>query len=192
MPDIPHAQLSHVGISAIDLDHMVDFYVRVLGFMVTDRGPLPSGAAEYCFMSRDPAEHHQLVLATGRDPGTPSQIVQISLKVAGLAEMRRMYEIVTDEPEASDVQTRAHGIAWSLYFRDPEDNIVEIFTPSPWYVHAPSAIPFSFDEMTDDEIYAMVAEKVKEKPGFKSFAEWQEGARERMLAGGHWPGPSAS
>ena len=188
MTDIPYARISHIGIYVWDIDRMVDFYGRVLGFMVTDRGPHPTGAPEYAFMSRDPDEHHQLVLVSGRDANAPSQIVQLSLKVDSLADLRRMYDIVTADRDAHDIQTRAHGIAWSLYFKDPEGNIVETFTPSPWYVHAPSAVPFSFDDMTDEEIFDHVAAAVKEKPGFSSYAEWKASAAERMRAGGHWPG----
>lgn len=188
MTGIPYASLSHVGITVRDLDRMVGFYGRVLGFMLTDRGPLPSGAAEYAFMSRDPDEHHQLVFATGRPADAPSQIVQLSLKMGSLADLRRMYGIVRDDAEAADPQTRAHGIAWSLYFRDPEDNTVECFTPSPWYVHAPSAVPFDFETMTDEEIFDRVAAAVKQKPGYTSYAQWKASAAERMRAGGNWPG----
>lgn len=188
MPAVPDAQISHIGIYVRDLEPMVGFYVRVLGFMITDRGPLPSGAPEYVFMSRDPNEHHQLILVPGRPDDAPSQIVQLSLKVPSLADLRTMYEIVTADPDAHDVQTRAHGVAWSLYFKDPEDNVVECFTPSPWYVHAPSAIPFSFDEMTDREIFDRVAEAVQEKPGYSTYDEWRAKAAERMRAGGHWHG----
>jgi catechol 2,3-dioxygenase len=188
MSRIPDAQISHIGIYVTDLYRMVGFYGRVLGFMVTDRGPLPSGAPEYVFMSRDPNEHHQLILVSGRPPEAPSQIVQLSLKVPSLADMRVMYGIVTADAEARNIQTRAHGVAWSLYFRDPEDNTVEIFTPSPWYVHAPSAVPFSFDDMTDSEIFDHVAAAVKLKPGYSTYDEWREDAARRMRDGGHWTG----
>ncbi|MEX2454811.1 MAG: VOC family protein [Rhodospirillaceae bacterium] len=188
MNAIPYARISHVGIYVRDLDRMVEFYRRVLGFMVTDRGPHPSGAPEYAFMSRDPDEHHQLVFVTGRPAGTPSQIVQISLKMASIADLRRMYGIVRADAEAGDIQTRAHGIAWSLYFADPEGNTVEAFTPSPWYVHAPSAVPFSFDDMTDREIFDHVAAAVAQKPGYSTYDEWKASAADRMRAGGHWPG----
>jgi catechol 2,3-dioxygenase-like lactoylglutathione lyase family enzyme len=34
----PHLQFSHFGIYVTDLDKMVDFYTRFLGFMIADRG----------------------------------------------------------------------------------------------------------------------------------------------------------
>ncbi len=185
MTAIPDAQISHVGIRVTDLECMVDFYVRVLGFAVTDRGPLPSmkdtpGAPEYVFMSRNPEEHHQLVFVPGRPADAPSQIVQLSLKVPTLADVRAMHEIVTADDEAHDIQTRAHGVAWSLYFRDPEGNTIEIFTPSPWYVHAPSAVPFDFDTMTDEEIFHRVGAALEEMPGFSSYDDWRKKAAAEM------------
>ena len=57
---------THVGIHVTDMDRMVDFYSRVVGFAVSDRGPRLTGGGEIAFMTRDPREHHQLVLATGR------------------------------------------------------------------------------------------------------------------------------
>lgn len=191
MPYVPHAQLSHVGITVIDLDRMVDFYTRVLGFTISDRGRPANGGNEFCFMSRDPTEHHQLVFVEGRPPDAPSQIAQLSLKMGSLAEMRTMYGILRAENEVTDISTRAHGIAWSLYFKDPESNVVETFTPTPWYVPAPTAIPFSFDDMTDGEIFETVREQARARPGFKTYDEWRAEARERMLEGGNWPGSLA-
>ena len=47
---------------------MQDFYTRVLGFTVTDGGELETaeGSMTIVFLSRDPREHHQIVLASGR------------------------------------------------------------------------------------------------------------------------------
>jgi catechol 2,3-dioxygenase len=54
---------SHMGFYVRDLERMARFYQDVLCFTETDRGDL--GAVQLVFLSRDPAEHHQLVLATG-------------------------------------------------------------------------------------------------------------------------------
>jgi catechol 2,3-dioxygenase-like lactoylglutathione lyase family enzyme len=35
--------LSHFGINVTDVDRMADFYTRVLGLLVSDRGPLDNG-----------------------------------------------------------------------------------------------------------------------------------------------------
>ena len=61
------AALSHFGIHVTDMTRMEDFYTRALGLLVSDRGALPNGPT-LVFLSRDPDEHHQLVLVTGRPP----------------------------------------------------------------------------------------------------------------------------
>ena len=89
--------LSHFGINVTDLDRMADFYTRVLGLLVSDRGPLEGGPT-LCFLSRDPDEHHQLVLVSGRPPGGGYNVVnQISFKLPTLAELQAMYRRVRDE-----------------------------------------------------------------------------------------------
>lgn len=189
MPYVPYAMLSHVGILVWDLDTMVDFYCRVLGFSVSDRGRVRPDAPELAFLSRNPEEHHQVVFQEGRAAGAPSQIAQLSLKMGSLAEMRAMHAILRGENEVSDIQTRAHGVAWSLYFKDPEFNVVETFVPTPWYAHAPSAVPFDFDTESDEEIFERTREQVRTLPGFKTYAEWRAQAAARMIDDGIWPGP---
>ena len=44
--------LSHVGYFVTDVDKMVDFYTRVLRFVVSDRGDRGGGGA-IIFMTRD-------------------------------------------------------------------------------------------------------------------------------------------
>jgi len=189
MPYVPYAALSHVGILVWDLDRMVDFYCRVLGFSVSDRGRPPAGGPEIAFLSRDPTEHHQIVFQEGREAGTKSQIAQLSLKMGSLSEMRTMHAILRAENEVTGISTRAHGIAWSLYFKDPELNVVETFVPTPWYAHAPTAVAFDFETQSDEEIFASIREAVRTLPGFRSYAEWRAEAAARMLESGTWPGP---
>lgn len=38
MSEIPSLSIDHFGIYVIDLDKMVEFYERVMGFTLTDRG----------------------------------------------------------------------------------------------------------------------------------------------------------
>ncbi len=53
---------SHMGFYVRDIQRMARFYRDVLGFFQTDHGNL--GAVELIFLSRDPSEHHQIVLAS--------------------------------------------------------------------------------------------------------------------------------
>ena len=73
MTSVPRLSFSHVGIFVTDIARMEDFYTRVLGFTVTDRGDLetPRGRLQFVFLSRDPREHHQVVMASGRPADLP-------------------------------------------------------------------------------------------------------------------------
>ena len=51
------AQLTHFGVHTTDLDRMVDFYTRVMGFVVSDSGTGGSGA-RIAFMTQNPECHH--------------------------------------------------------------------------------------------------------------------------------------
>jgi catechol 2,3-dioxygenase len=56
-------QFSHLGFYVTDLPKMAAFYKEALQFTQTDFGDL--GAVQLVFPSRDPGEHHQIVLARG-------------------------------------------------------------------------------------------------------------------------------
>ena len=66
------AQLTHFGIHTTDLDRMVDFYTRVMGFVISDHGTGRSGA-RVVFMTQSPECHHQFVLFDGKPAGPPLQ-----------------------------------------------------------------------------------------------------------------------
>lgn len=73
---------SHMGFYVRDLPRMARFYKEALGFTQTDQGNL--GPVQLVFLSRDPNEHHQLVLASGRpaesNPPGFNVINQVSLR----------------------------------------------------------------------------------------------------------------
>jgi catechol 2,3-dioxygenase len=75
----PRMAFSHIGLYVANIASMVSFYTDVLGFSITDqahiRGP------NVVFLSRNPDEHHQIVLVPGRSPQSPSTINQISFRV---------------------------------------------------------------------------------------------------------------
>ena len=50
-----------------DMDRAVAFYRDVLGFHVTNRGPVPGGS-EIAFLSQDPSAHHQIAMVGGLEP----------------------------------------------------------------------------------------------------------------------------
>lgn len=170
---------SHVGIFVRDLPAMERFYTTVLGLLVTDRGDLPSGSL--VFLSREPTEHHQLVLCTGRpEDARFTTINQLSFRVGSLSELRAIHELL-HAGGATDVQPIDHGISWSIYARDPEGNRVELFVDTPWYVPQPLRDPLDLSR-SDEAIAAASEAACVGAPGYKPMTQWQAETAERIRA----------
>ena len=171
MPSSPKLAFSHIGLYVYDLETMRDFYVRVLGYAETDRGI--ARGQPIVFLSQDPNEHHQIVLAQGRtgDPGE-KVVNQISLRVDGLDDLRKLKSALDRETGISDVDPIDHGVAWSVYFRDPEGNRVELFTDSPWYVEQPRIEKLDLT-LSDAEIAEATHEAIKDHPTFRPIEDWK-------------------
>ena len=181
--------LSHLGVSCFDLERMEDFYTRVLGMTVTDRGDVPVG--RLIFLTTDPAEHHQLVLASGRTEGTiqegpvlgggfGSAIFQITFRLEDLATLRRMQQRLAAEGNSNFVPLN-HGNAWSIYTRDPEGNALEFVVDSPWYVHQPHGE--YLDLSLDDAEILRQTEAICQATGhYEPFDEWRTGIARRIAA----------
>lgn len=176
----PEVSFSHLGIFVFDLVKMGEFYQRVLGFVETDRGT--ARGRPILFLSRDPGEHHQLVLVEGRSGDPEDRVVnQISFRVGGLDDLRRLKSALEAEPAVSDIDPVDHGATWSVYFRDPEGNRVELFVDTPWYVRQPRIEPLDLS-MTNDEIEAATRRAIESEPGFQPIEEWRRDF-EKKLAG---------
>ena len=178
MSAIPNLSIDHFGIYVVDLDRMINFYSRVMGFSLNDRGETVTGI-EMAFLSRSPEKHHQIVLAAGRSADTPSQINQISFRVDSLADLRRLNEMLEGEQEVSELFLTTHGVSWSVYFNDPEGNRTEFFVETPWYTPAPRGMKLDLT-MSDEEIYRTTEEALKQHPDFMTRADWGKNAAMRM------------
>ncbi|HEY1298688.1 MAG TPA: VOC family protein [Chloroflexota bacterium] len=115
--------LGHVGVYVRDMPKMLDFYTRVLGMTITDRG-----GERIVFLSAQPdREHHELALAHSEDQKTEAG--QVSFRVDSLGDLKNLYQDVKNYGCRFD-RVVSHGNAFGAYFRDPEDNIVEIYWPT--------------------------------------------------------------
>lgn len=178
MPQQINAQLTHVGVYVRDLECMIEFYTTVMGLVLTDTGPYRSGE-RIAFLSRNPQEHHQLVLATGRPADAVFSVVnQLSFRVATLAELRAMYArlVALDVPI---VRTVTHGNAWSIYASDPEENRIEIYTQSDWYVAQPFSRPVDLTQ-SEDSLIQQNCRLLDECVGVISREEWSRGLASRI------------
>lgn len=113
--------LGHIGLYVQDMAKMVDFYSSFLGLKVTD-----VGWPRIVFLSAQPdVEHHELALAQAPE-GERTNAQQISFTVASLKDLREFHKAIKDEGLQID-RTVSHGNAFGCYFRDPEENKVEVY-----------------------------------------------------------------
>ena len=173
-------KFSHMGIFATNPEALGSFYEEVLGFTRTDKGEMPGPGGklmELVFLSRDPEEHHQIVMVSGRPADLAFNVVnQISLSTTSLGEVKQMYALLKERQDITELLTVTHGngaalppdppthacrhphkpygcagAAISLYFKDPEGNRVEIFVNSPYYCIQPMRSPIDL-EQSDEQV----------------------------------------
>jgi catechol 2,3-dioxygenase-like lactoylglutathione lyase family enzyme len=181
MASRPGLSFSHFGFFVRDLAKMEDFYVRVLGFTVSDRGNLdtPRGSLSLVFLTRDPREHHQIVLASGRPAELEfNPINQISFRMDDFAGLREMYRTLQGEA-VSEISPVSHGNALSVYFRDPEGNRIELFVDTPWYVDQPMRIPMDMS-LPDEALWQWAAASASEMPGHRPVEDWRAELARRL------------
>ena len=181
--------LSHFGLSCFDLARMEDFYTRVLGMTVSDRGDVAGGIARLVFLTTDPSEHHQLVLASGRQEGSVLEgpvlggsfgaaIFQVTFRLEDLATLRRVQRRLVEEGNTNFVPLN-HGNSWSLYTRDPEGNALELVVDSPWFVHQPVGeyLDLSLD---DAEILRQTEAICRASGDWQPYDAWREQIAKRI------------
>jgi len=114
--------LGHVGFYVQDLDLMKDFYADFMGMTLTKVGAL--GA----FFSADPeAVDHEIALINGRPSlEDPRWIQQISMRVDSLDDLRDFKRRIHEHGYKLD-RVVSHASAIGCYFRDPENNHVEVY-----------------------------------------------------------------
>lgn len=164
----PH--LSHFGVFCRDIERMKDFYCEVFDLQETDRGVGFTFPFTIVFLSGNSDQHHQLALASSRDPQAPSTVMQISFKVETLDQLREARRRALASG-ATRMRGLNHGNALSIYCLDPEDNTVEVYLDTPWYVSQPHGDPLDLDR-DDAAIWADTERIVRADPSFMPVAEW--------------------
>jgi catechol 2,3-dioxygenase len=163
---------SHMELRVQDPERMRAFYTDVLGFVVTDDGSL--GSRRLVFLSRNPGEHHQIVLVSGGTAAGEERVFgHAAFRMESLAELRALWERIRAAPNGP-LEPVTHGNTWSLYFRDPEGNRLECFVDTPWHTPQPCREPVDYAR-SDAELFAETEALCRGRPGFQS--------REAFLAG---------
>ena len=173
-------QLSHMGIMVRDLPVMERFYTQVFSMLVSDRGVGHHFKRQIVFLTADECHHHQLVLAAGRGPDAPSTIFQMSFKVRALDDLR----VTRDKAlalGATEVRGLNHGNAWSVYFHDPEQNLVEVYMDTPFHVPQPHGDALDLSQ-TDERILRDTEAMCRRDPGFMMMADYRAATAARIRA----------
>lgn len=164
--------LSHLGVFVQDLDRMVEFYTRVFGLKITDRGVGSSFRNTLVFLSSRPEQHHQLVLATGRPADVAfSTVMQMSFMVPEIDDLRRIRRDAL-ALGASQMRGLNHGNALSIYFSDPEANTIEVYLDTPYHVAQPHADPLDL-EQPDEVIWRQTETICRADPTFLPREVWE-------------------
>jgi catechol-2,3-dioxygenase len=181
MSQRPGLSFTHVGLFAADIDRQADFYKKVLDFTETDRGKLegPNGPMRLIFLSRDPDEHHQVVLVSGRPERIDFNVInQISMKADSLQTLIDFHGRVK-AAGVEELSPVTHGNALSVYFRDPEGNRVELYWDLPWYVSQPCRVVAPF-ELPAEQLLEWAREHASGLPGFRPREQWRREMAQRM------------
>jgi catechol-2,3-dioxygenase len=173
---------SHTVLYVRELDPMLDFYTSVLGFEVTDRGPIgpQPGAPDIVFMSQVETDHHQLAFLPVRQGDAPSNTVNhMAFRTDSLADVRAAAKRLEQDGRATELAPVTHGNAWSVYFKDPEGNGVEIFCDSPWHVQQPQARPWDMS-LTDSELHDWTRAEYEKEPEFGPIQDFYAARAEHL------------
>ena len=144
-------KLGHVGIVCDDFMKMRDFYTRVIGLTITDEDPERGS----CFLSADPEnEHHELALGQARPDWPRTQHVgQVSFIVPSMEALRELNRRFKAE-NIKILRTVTHGISNSIYFEDPEGNVVEVYYKTGFNVKQGFGAPINLETQSDEDIMA--------------------------------------
>jgi catechol 2,3-dioxygenase len=171
--------LTHMGIFTDRRVEMQEFYGAVLGLVVSDSGVGNHFKRRITFMTGSADHHHQFVLVEREADDPPGgALFQVSFEMNSLDEVRAAAARAR-AAGARDVKALDHGNAWSVYFKDPDGNLVEIYTDTVWYVPQPFADPLDLT-LPDEEIRRLTDERVRTVEGAEPVASWREKIEARL------------
>ena len=142
--------LGHIGFFVQDLELMKEFYGDFIGMTLTKVSQ--NGA----FFSADPeACDHEIAMMAGRySLDDPHWIQQISMRVDSLDDLRDFKRRIIERDYKID-RIVTHASAIGCYFRDPENNPIEVFWMTGNTSWAQISIPIDIDQ-SDEQVIADV------------------------------------
>lgn len=166
-------EVAHSVLYVHDAEKMIGFYRDMLGFEVTDRGPIMD--QEIIFMSQTATHHHQVAFITGRgEPAKSNNTHHNAYRSSGtLDDLKALLGRLQAHPEVTGIMPLTHGNAWSIYFQDPENNGVEVFIDTPWHVKQPQGKPLDLTR-SNDEIMAATEAAFADEPEFSDLGAFYQ------------------
>jgi catechol 2,3-dioxygenase-like lactoylglutathione lyase family enzyme len=127
VPSVVIDRIDHLVLTVADLDHTVDFYVRVLGMQ-----PVTFGAGRRALrfgrhkLNLHQAGHELEPKARRPTPGSVDMCLVTTTPLARLVAHLRACDVQVEEGPVA--RTGATGPITSVYFRDPDGNLIEVST----------------------------------------------------------------
>jgi catechol 2,3-dioxygenase len=159
-PVAPGTRIGHVRLEVADIGRMLDFYVGVPGFTLTQRY-----GTQAAFVSAG-GYHHHLAFDTWESAGGSPP----PAGATGLYHLAILYPTRADLADAARRLAAAgwpldgasdHGVSEALYLRDPEGNGVELCADLPeaaWPRDAAGRLAMTTRRLDPEELLATVAD----------------------------------
>jgi len=98
----------------------------------------------------------------------------MAFRVGSLAKLRQRHDALV-AAGAGDIDPTTHYTWLSVYFRDPENNRMEFFCDTPWYVDQPIVEKLDMS-LSDGEIMRLTEQQSRAAAGFRPMADWKTDA----------------
>jgi catechol 2,3-dioxygenase len=104
----------------------------------------------------------------------------MSFMVDSLADLREVHKRALSLG-ATEMRPVSHGNAWSIYFKDPEGNVVEAYLDTPFHVPQPHGKPLDLTK-SDDQILSETESACRDDPGFMPIDQFKQQMAARLTA----------
>src|SRR5215467_8164107 len=146
-----NVSVGHVGLPVANPRELALFYSNLLGLEQSKAGSIPP-LGEYVFLSRR-AEDELPLIALFTEPKSR----HIAIEIESLVALKNVY--ARSKAKGIPVSfVMTHGSSLSLYFHDPEGNMLEVFWATGVKPHEPTAEPIKPDvfELPEQEILDLI------------------------------------
>ena len=113
-------KMGHVSMHAREPEEVASFYRNLLGLDVIMRGNIPP-LGQFAFLGPSSVDANPMIALCTREEAR-----HIALEVESLAELRAVYARAKAQGIGVS-HAMNHRVSLSIYFRDPEENLVEVF-----------------------------------------------------------------